>query len=117
MRTLERNKTVLWLVNVTGSSQKVDSQNYYTGEVVETFGTPTKIEIALYPSFGDIVERIFGTDTSFDMIAVSNDIVLNENSLLFETQPTSDFYKNYDYRVKRILKSLNTYNYGLESRI
>lgn len=116
MRTLVKNKRPLWLVNITGTTDKTDSDGNYTGEVVPTYSTPVKIMIDYLPSNGAVVEQIFGKDYSCDMVAVSNDVVLTKNSLLFYSQPSSNYDKTYDLKVKDIKPSLNTYYYGLVGR-
>lgn len=117
MRTLEKNKTVLWLVNPATYVDVVDNDGYETGERIQTFGAPVEIRLALYPANGVIREEIFGRDYSCDVIAVSNDIILTKDSLLFYNQPTENFDTTYDLIVDKILHSLNTYNYGLRSRV
>lgn len=116
MRTLAINKTKLWIVNPTGSTPLLDSNGFDTGEVVKTFSVPTQVSMALYPFGGTVAERIFGKDTSLDMMAISNDVILTEDTLLFINQPISNFETTYDYRIFSIKKSINTYNYGLRNR-
>lgn len=116
MRTLNKNKVVLWLVEPTGTYEAIDSEGFLTGEIIKQYGTPIKISINLYPSFGEIVEQIFGKDASYDMLAVSNEIILTKESLLFYNEPLTNFDKTYDFRIDDIKKSLNTMNYGLRSR-
>lgn len=117
MRTLEKNKTILWLVNPATYVDVVDDDGFETGERQQTFGTPVEIRIALYPASGRIKEEIFGRDYACDKIAVSNDVILTKDSFLFYSQPTENFDTTYDLIVDKILPSLNTYNYGLRSRV
>lgn len=116
MRTLDKNKTKLWVVNSSGTTEMIDSDGFYTGEVVKSYGVPSTIYLHLYPSGGEITEKLFGKDSSFDMLAVSNNVILTKDSLLFLDEPLSNYDITYDYRVSEILKSLNTYNYGLKKR-
>lgn len=115
MRTLNKNKTKLWLSNPTATTDK-QVGGYYTGESIKTYGTATAIYLHLYPYNGEIVENTFGKDVSLDMVAVSNDVVLTKDSLLFLAQPSTNLDTTYDYRVGEISKSLNTYQYGLVRR-
>lgn len=117
MRTLAKNKSSLWIVEPTGTVPLLDSDGFDTGEVTITYSTPTNIMIALYPSSGTIAERIFGKDSSFDMMAISNEVTLTENTLLFLSEPTSNFATTYAYNVSAIKESLNTMNYALRKRI
>lgn len=116
MRTLERNKTKLWMVDVTGVTESTDIDGFKTGDFVKTYSTPVVIYLSLYPANGKIVEDIFGRDASLDMVAVSNDVVLTKNTLLFLTAPVSNYLTTYDYKVDRINISLNTKQYGLLRR-
>ena len=117
MRTLNLNKTKLWKVTQTGVEKKVDSNGFLTGERIKTYGTPEVVYIHLYPATGEIVEQIFGKDSSFDKIAVSTDVVLEDDCLLFLSQPVSHYDQTYDYKLSKIVESLNVYNYGLKARI
>lgn len=117
MRTLERNKQTLWLVNLESMTDVVDGDGFYTGEYARNYTIPTQIKIALYPSNTAISEELFGKDASFDMLAVSNDIVLDKDSLLFIEEPTGNYATTYDYSIDNIGKSLNTYQYGLKRRV
>ena len=116
MRTLELNKTKLWLVNPIGFTDKVDPNGLYTGDIIRTYGTPIEIRLTLYPATGTIVESIFGHNVDIDMVSVTTDLVLTPDSLLFETQPTGDYFETYTYKVEKILKSLNNYVYGFKRR-
>lgn len=116
MRTLEKNKIAIWYVNSTTYTDETDDDGFYTGEKVPVFGTPTKVYINLYPSNSEIVGQIFGKDSSFDMIACSMDIVFENDTLIFLTEPSLNYDTTYDYFVDKISKSLNVYQYGLRKR-
>lgn len=116
MRTLNKNKIALWVTSPNTKTRETDSDGNYTGEYITTFKTPTKIYINLYPATGEIVEEIFGKSYDCDMVAVSIDVILDKDTLLFYTQPTSDYNTTYDFRVDRILTSLNNCQYGLKRR-
>jgi hypothetical protein len=73
--------------------------------------------MSLFPANSEVVERSFGKDCSFDMIGISNEVILDENDLIFTFQPITNFETTYDYSVSQIGKSLNTYAYGLRKRI
>lgn len=117
MRTLDRNKTSVWYVTPSQEVELKDDDGYYTGEIGFEFGTPIEVQLPLYPASGEIKEQLFGTDAAVDMISVSNDVVLEKNTLIFLSEPIGDYDTTYDYKVSSIMKSLNTYNYGLKGRI
>ena len=116
MRTLEKNKVSLWYCNVVSIADEVDSDGYFTGEKIKTYGVPTNVRLPLYPFNGEIDSQIFGSDCSFDMVSVSNNLILTKDALLFTSLPTSNYDITYDYRVDNIKHSLNTYQYGLVRR-
>lgn len=117
MRTLELNKTKVWIIEPLDRVELLDSDGFKTGEYTMGYAIPKEVNLALYPSNGAIVEQIFGKDASYDMMAVSNDIVLTTDSLVFLTSPPDvNIYNTYNYRVSAIKHSLNTYNYGLRMR-
>lgn len=117
MRNLNKNMIKMWAVDVTGEVDVVDSESNFTGEVTNTYGSPYEIFINALPSNADIIEQIFGKDASVDKIAVSNTVVLKKDTLLFDSEPVSNFYTTYSYSVSAINKSLNSYRYGLRGRI
>lgn len=117
MRTLELNKVNLWVVEPLGEVDIVDEDGFETGETEFSYSIPKKIKLPLYPSNGEIGEQIFGTSANLDMISVSNSNILSEKSLLFYEEPIGNYDTTYDLKVSKILKSLNTYNYGLKSRL
>lgn len=117
MRTLKKNQVKLWYVNPSVITDEIDSDGNYTGEKIKTYSAPVVIYINIYPANGSVVEEIFGKDVSLDMIATSNEVILDKDTLLFLSQPINEYYEtNYDYRIDRINKSLNTYQYGLRNR-
>jgi len=116
MRTLGINKTKLWLVRQSGVTDNFDSDGFKTGEKIKVYSTPTIVYINIYPSNGKIVEQIFGKDYSCDMMAVSNEVHLLKDDLLFLSLPVSNYDETYDYRLDKINKSINTTNYGLRMR-
>lgn len=116
MRTLDKNKTTMWIVNVLGDVEEIDSRGFYTGQVIKSYSTPVEVRLSLYPANGEVLEQLFGRDISADMLAVSNDVVLTKDTLLFLNENIND-YSKYDYTVTGIAKSLNTIQYALRSRM
>lgn len=116
MRTLNRNKTKLWIVEPVSTVEVTDSEGHYTGEIRKVYGAPTEIWLHLYPSGGIIMEQIFGRDADFSKLAVS-ETLLSKDTLLFLSMPVGDYESTYDFIVERNKKSLNHNNYGLRSRM
>lgn len=116
MRTLSKNQIRLWVVTPLGEQDVVDEDGYFTGEVEIAYSIPKEIRLPLYPASGEVVNKSFGKDVDLDMIATSNEI-LNRFDLLFYDEPTENYDTTYDYSVSKILKSLNSYTYGLKGRV
>lgn len=117
MRGLSKNMTKLWLVSVTGYTDELDGDGNYTGQVIPVRSTPVIKYISLYPNTGSVIHRQFGIDGSYDMVAVSNTVELNETDLLFLTEPTGDYDVTYDYIIDKKMVSLNVFAYGLQKRV
>lgn len=117
MRTLELNKTNLWYVNPNESEEidVIDEDGHFTGEKTKVYGLPKKIRLHLYPATGDILEREFGKNIDVDMVTTSNE-VLEKDTLIYYEFPNGDYNTTYDFKISHILKSLNSYQYGLRGR-
>jgi len=117
MRTLDRNKSTFWVVSPTGKVDVVNDKGQYTGEVQRTFSTPTKIKLSVYPYDGNIMYTVKGQVGEFDYIGVSESYTLNKDDLLFKVEPTGDYDSKYDYKVGRLLDSLNNSRFLLKARV
>jgi len=113
MRTLNRNKTVLYVVEPSSYVDEVDSDGNFTGEKQMVQGATYQIEIMIYPSNGYITEKLFGTEQSFDCSGVTDTIDIPKGSLLYNVLPTSNFDTTFDYKVDAKQKSINGFLYGL----
>lgn len=119
MRTLEKNKQPLYTIIATGYEDVKDSDGNYTGEKIKTYSDINLIHLNIYPSNGQILLRLFGTDYNCDMVATSTDLVFAKGTMFFVTDPSNlsgDYEKHYDYILDRISHSLNVYAYGLKGR-
>ena len=115
MRTLNKNKVLLWVVEPTGVVDTVDVDGNYTGEVTNTYSNPKSIKLPLIPATGDVLLESIGESASLDY--VSNSVCeIKKDSLLFRTRPTKNFAETYNFTVSKVLHSLNHYVYGLVER-
>lgn len=117
MRNLNKNKTKFWIVNCIGFEEILDKDGFKTGEYEPIYSEIKEIKIATYPSDGAVISRLFGKDYSCDFVAVSNDVELTKDTLLFRSLPIGDYDKTYDFKVDKISPSLNSFSYGLKARI
>lgn len=118
MRTLEKNKTSIWLVNKLEDAKVYDSYGNFTGEYTQTYSNPIYVKIQMYPASGIILEQTFGKDVTLDLISTCIEVNMSKDSLLFLSEPdsSSDYKQIYDYRVEAILPSINSTTYGLKRR-
>lgn len=115
MRTLNKNKVQLWLVEPDKDVETVDVDGNYTGEVTKTYSNPRSINIPLIPASGDVLTESFGESANLDYISNSTKPI-KKDSLIFRSRPTTNFPETYDFTVSKVLKSLNHYVYGLTER-
>lgn len=117
MRTMTRNQTKVWIVPKATMTDVVDENNHYTGEKIPTYGTVIETFLSMYPSDGSINSQTFGIEKSYDMVAVSHGVDLDEKDLIFLSQPTIDYDKTYDYIIDKKMSSVNVIKYGLMKRV
>lgn len=116
MRNLELNKTNVWYVDCIGETNVLDDEGYDTGEKEPIYSVPIPTRLILYPATGEVLEESFGVTSKIDMVTVS-DIKLKPQSLIFLSEPISNYDLTYDFKVSKILPSLNHTQYGLRGRI
>ncbi len=116
MRSLNRNKTPIWVVSVTGKTKVVDGNGNSTGEYQSEFSTPRKIEICIMPNNGSIIRDFKGEMSNSDMLATDMNNELKSDDLLFLEEPSTNFDRTFDYYVKSIKRSLNHSLYILAVR-
>lgn len=116
MRDLIKNTVELYYVEITGSTETTDTDGNYTGDFENTYSTPVKIRISLYPTSSDVSRELFGLDFNVDYVTNTSRYSLSINGLLYKSLPTKDFEKTFDYKVVAIKDSINTVKYGLVVR-
>lgn len=116
MRTLELNKTNLWYTREIGEIDVVDDEGNFTGEIEMEYLKPEKIRLHLYPASGEVLEESFGRSSGVEMISSTTDNILKVNDLIYYEEPLENYNENYDYSITSILRSLNSFQYGLKGR-
>jgi len=116
MRDLNKNTFTIWYI-IPSEKEEVMDGEFHTGEYKSVFTEPIKANISMYPSNSNITEELFGKDSSIDMIASSTKLNFTDNTLIFMSKPTSEYYTTYDYSISEISKSLNVNTYGLKKRV
>ena len=121
MLCLNKNKRKFYYQLLTGTTEVVDSDNNYTGEIEPTYASPVEFLANISADKGENQIEIFGTFEDYNKVIVTNDLTcpIEENSVLFiDRVPTYDNLGNltnsYDYIVKRKSKSLNTIAFAIK---
>lgn len=113
MRTLRRNKQKIYYALYSEKTDAVDSQGYFTGEEVKTYGEPVALRINVSPAERDLTVEPFGTATDYShtMVTCDMDCPIDEETILWiGKDPSTD---PHNYRVVRVAKSLNNIMYAI----
>lgn len=115
MRLLEKNKQSLYVSICSGTTEGVDSDGNYTGDLVKQYSTPMLTAVNLYPSNGSIVREIFGDVFQGDMLMVTIGKPFSKDDVFY--LPDNVGFTKYDYYIIDMKKSLNNTYYGLKKRV
>lgn len=118
MRLLERNKRYIWFSNYLGQEEVVEDGKY-TGEFVFKYSSPYKIKVNFMPISNYIKKYDFGDASSVSMVIITDKDIFKEDTVFFEQEPdpNDDFSSTYDYKVVKIVETLNTYSIGIKKRV
>lgn len=113
MRTLERNKTTFHYCLYLRKEDVTDTGGYEIGEKRVVYAAPVETKANISAATGQSQVEQFGNFISYDKVIVTDDMTcpIDENTVLFiDKEPEFDANENplYDYRVKRVAKSLNS---------
>lgn len=112
MNTLKRNQQVFYFKNYIGEQPILDSDGNETGEYTKTFGNLTEGKANISPNAGTVNPDMFGADISYSNVMCMDNCPFNEHSVLWVGISTND---PFNYVVKRISKSLNSYLIAIEN--
>ena len=113
MRTLKRNKTTLYYALHTGRAEMVDANGDYTGNYVDTYGSPVLLRANISASRGSVSEEMFGLDTQYTKtVVVDKSCPIKEDTILWigitpDAMGESGTVK-HNYTVTAIAESLNS---------
>lgn len=116
MRCLNKNKTKFWIVNIIGYTDEVDTNGFLTGAKVPSYTVPLEVSFNIMPKSSKIGIETFGLSEEVTNVIVSNSEILNKQTLIFKELPIGNYEKTYDYKVIEIMKSLNSFLYGVRGR-
>ena len=108
LRTLERNKQVIYYALYEDKEPVLDENGNETGEYEILYSSPTALRINVSAARGESSTRPFGNTENYDKVLMTDDlsIPITETSILWID--SLDTEKPHDYIVKKIAKSLNS---------
>lgn len=112
MRMLKRNKRSLYYANPTGEVEQVkDEWGNLTGEEMETFTDPVKIDLNISGAYGQEAIEVFGSFTSYSH-TIAADLtcpIVERARVWYGADPTGP----HNFEVRRKAESLNSKLYAL----
>jgi hypothetical protein len=108
LRTLERNKQVIYYALFDGKEPVIDEYGNQTGEYEILYTPPTLLKINVSAARGEYSTRQFGDTENYDKVLMTDDlsVPIIETSILWID--SLDTEKPHDYIVKKVAKSLNS---------
>jgi hypothetical protein len=108
LRTLERNKQVIYYALFDGKEPVIDGYGNQTGEYEILYTPPTLLKINVSAARGEYSTRQFGDTEKYDKVLMTDDlnVPITETSILWID--SLDTTKPHDYIVKKVAKSLNS---------
>ena len=108
LRTLERNKQVIYYALFDGKEPVIDEYDNQTGEYEILYTAPALLKINVSAARGEYSTRQFGDTEKYDKVLMTDDlnVPITETSILWID--SLDTEKPHDYIVKKVAKSLNS---------
>lgn len=123
MKALKRNKSTFYYSLYEGKSERTDEYGNRTGEYDILRGKPLKYEANISAATGETSTRQFGGSENYDKVIVADNELppIDEYTVLWvDNMPTLNEdgslaadSKPYDYVVKKIAKSLNSFSIAI----
>ena len=121
MRNQAINKSKMYVLNYRGVEDVLDENNNKTGEKVISYTRPIAFKSHQSSAKGSSQVEMFGLDISYDIVilltkAECERLKIKETSVFFvDKKPQYDGNTPlYDYRVKKIAKTINEVAIALE---
>ena len=113
MKVMERNKRTFWYCLYDRKEPIIDEDGNETGEEQIVYKPAQSLRANISAASGSSQVEQFGNLAGYDKVIVLDDTscLIDENAVLFidkEPEYDDDGKPLYDYRVKRVAKSLNS---------
>lgn len=117
MRCLKRNKQTFYYMLYNGKAPLLDTEGYKIGYGI-SYSDATLCKAYISISTGETEVFPFGNNEEYDKIIITDDMncPIDEQTVLFvDKEPEYDASGNplFDYRVRRVAKSLNHIMYAI----
>ena len=115
MRSLNKNKRLIYYALRTGDEAVIDEYGNETGESVPTYGKATALKCNVSATSGEDAVQVFGSFTNYTriMCVADNNCPISEDSVIwFGITPEGD--KPHNYIVTRKADSKNGVLYALQ---
>lgn len=114
MRDLKRNQVPFWYSLYLGK-EPVLKNGFETGQYKEKYSEPIQAKARISRTGGDIALEEFGISLRYDgLISSVQDLPIDEYSRLWVDVSPNEKADNYDYKVKRVAKDLNSHVWAIE---
>ena len=102
MRSVQRNKQPIWYALRLSSTEVIDEYGNATGEFVEQYSVPMKLNINVGVPKGQIALERFGLNDNYTRVLATTDMncPLQEDSILWIGIPATE---RNNYVVKKII--------------
>lgn len=115
MRALARNKQTIYYALYDGKTKVYDSNGLFTGDHKPSYSAPVKATMNVSPARGSAAVEMFGVNTNYSRIVVTDDLAcpITETTVLWIGPEPNQTASNFNYRVVRIGRSINSISYAV----
>jgi len=113
MRSLNRNKKIIYYANVASVTTRYDEYGNETGAPLINYTTPASADMVLSGTSGEEPFQPFGIGKGYSLIGITDDMScpITDESIIWVNASTS---AAHDYEVVGISKMLNSIKYALK---
>lgn len=118
MKLMKRNLVPVYYCLYDHKQPQTDNDGYETGEEQVFYKPPVRLQCSVSPATGYAQVSMFGNLESYDKVLITDNMScpIDENTVLFiDKKPefNSEGVPLFDYRVRRVAKSLNCISYAI----
>lgn len=118
MRMCAKNMRNIWYSYFRGETEVVDENFEYTGEYVKNYTNWFKTRVNYTVKTNNALVQQFGDIEGADLTIVTDKPIFTLETVCSTYPPDNiDIANNYEYRVIKVVKSLNSYLVGLKKRV